>query len=350
MKREKKGICWLSAFLVLLFILFGCSQAPEPTEPQQQRVDLVWPKPPDIPRIRFITSFSSPQEAGIKASWQKKLHRAITGKKEQTVQVISPFNIYVDEEGRIYITDTFTRSVHIFDRRYGKYQEISSTGKGPLFSPIGIAVDKRQNIYVSDSILNGIFVFDKKAKPIFSIGSGELKRPTGIAINNEQERLYVVDTLDHKIKIFDLQGRLLQSFGARGTSPGEFNFPTCICVDRGHRVYVGDSMNFRIQIFNERGNLLSSFGQAGDGTGFFSQIKGVAVDSEGHIYVTDAQFDVVQIFEANGDFLLSFGEPGHNPGEFQLPSGIFIDRSDNIYVADRLNQRIQIFKYLNEEK
>lgn len=330
----------LFSFIISLSCLLCCSQAPRIKQP---RVNLVWPKPPDIPRIKFINSFSSPQDLGIKTSWHQKLHMAITGKKEEKTQLVSPFNIYViyvDGKENIYITDTFSRSLHILDRSRGKYHEIFSTGNSSFSSPIGVAVDSQQRIYVSDSILKKVFVFNEQEKCIFSIGSGRLQRPTGIAVDGGGGKLYVVDTLEHKIKIFSPDGRFLKAWGKRGLNPGEFNFPTCISIDRNHRVYVGDSMNFRIQVFDGERNLLNSFGQAGDGTGFFSQIKGVAVDSEGHIYVTDAQFDVVQVFDIRGNFLLAFGESGSNWGEFQLPCGIFIDRFDNIYVADRLNQRI----------
>ncbi|MFQ6084508.1 MAG: hypothetical protein ACE5WD_14295, partial [Candidatus Aminicenantia bacterium] len=140
-------------------------------KPKQVLVDLIWPKPPDVPRVKLINSFSSPKELGIKAPWYRKFHRVITGKKEEKIKIISPYNIFVDEKGKIYVTDTFTRSIHIFDRKSKKYWEIFSIKGGSFYSPIGVAVDYRERIFVSDSILKKVFVFNKNGKLMFSIGS-----------------------------------------------------------------------------------------------------------------------------------------------------------------------------------
>lgn len=143
---------------------------------------------------------------------------AITGKKEEKAQLVSTFNIYVDEKRRIYITDTFIRSLHILDKAAGKYQAIFSTGNSSFSSPIGIAVDLKQRIYVSNSVQKKVFVFNKKKKCIFSIGSGRLQHPTGIAVDCSEGKLYVVDILEHRIKIFSLEGQFLKSWGREGHS------------------------------------------------------------------------------------------------------------------------------------
>ncbi len=337
------------SILSILFILFGmnCSRFPE-----TNRIpgNLVWPEPPDSPKIRFINSFSSPDELGIKPSWFEELQKFIGGKEEEKIRIVSPYNIYVDKKGVVYVTDTFTRSIHIFDRTLKEYRELRGVENQFFYSPIGIAADFWERVYVSDSILKKVFVFEKTGKHLYTIESEEFLRPTGIAIDQNLEILYVVDTLDHKIKIFNLEGEFIESIGRRGSNPGEFNFPTCIFVDKESRIYVGDTMNFRVQIFNENGDYLTSFGQIGDGSGYFSNIKGLAVDSKGHVYITDAQFDVVQIFDFEGNFLLTIGEPGTDFGQFNLPLGIFVDGYDNIYVADKLNKRIQVFTYFEENK
>lgn len=344
MKVKKYFKCIL-LFMLLSFV--GCSQHPRTV--QQMPVDLVWPASPDIPRIKWLESFASPEEFGQRTSFFKKISQFITGKEDVKRALISPYNLCVDERENIYVTDTYSQSIHIFDRKSGKYHEISTTKDGEFRSPIGIAVDSQERIYVSDSILKKIYVFSRDRKQLYVIGSEDFSRPTGIAVDSDLERLYVVDTLEHCIKWFDFKGKLIKSIGTRGKRREEFNFPTNICVDSKHRIYVCDSLNFRIQVLNSKGNFISSFGQVGDGTGFFARIKGIAVDGESNIYVTDAQFDVVQIFNLQGDYLLSFGNSGQYYGEFSFPAGIFIDKHDKIYIVDRLNQRVQIFKYLKNK-
>ena len=61
--------------------------------------------------------------------------------------------------------------------------------------------------------------------------------------------------------------RFISEFGRRGAGPGEFNFPTHINVDAAGRVYVTDSLNCRIQVFDASGQFQRAFGSAGDGAG-----------------------------------------------------------------------------------
>ena len=84
-------------------------------------------------------------------------------------------------------------------------------------------------------------------------------------------------------------------------------------------IYVCDTLNFRVQIFNKDGKFIGKFGKVGNRIGEFSKPKGIAVDSEGHIYVADAMCDVVQVFNKNGELLLVFGGGGSENGKMWLP-------------------------------
>ena len=145
--------------------------------------------------------------------------------------------------------------------------------------------------------------------------------------------------------IVGFNGEYLGAFGARGDGPGQFNFPTNIARGADGRLYVTDTMNFRVQVFDADGGFLSAFGKLGDGAGDFDKPKGVAVDSAGHVYVVEGLNDVVQIFDESGRLLLAFGGSGSGDGQFWLPSGIAIV-NDLVYVADSANRRVQMFEYL----
>ena len=318
--------------------------AEQPSSPEVG-MDLVWPSPPLEARIRYLGSVATPDDIGRKKGFWTKLVEFIRGPEQENMR--QPMAVAVDANGRISVADPSEKQVHVYDQKKGDYEVITDANVS-LEYPLGLAVDNKNNLYVSDSDLKKIFVFSATGDFIKSVGSdAQLQRPTGIAIDLAREWLYVVDTPAHDIKVFDINGgELLRVVGKRGKEKGEFNFPSYVTVDRAGNLYVTDTLNGRIQMFDHSGLLLGEFGKFGNGSGDFSTPKGVVVDSEGHIYVADAGFDNLQIFDPDGRLLLFFGEAGQAPGEFWVPTGLFMDQQDRLYVADSYNNRIQIFQYL----
>lgn len=331
--------------LLLGLLLFSGCAASTPIEEQKMTQEaIMWPPPPEPPRIAFLKAIEKPRDIGSTQGFFRKLFEIVMG--ATTDDIIKPYGVAVDSAGRMIVADTAFKRVHIFDIKKSSYSHIDSAGSLDLLSPISVAVDAMDNIYVSDSVLEKIFVYNSSGRFQYAINGA--KKPTGIAINAQEKLLYVVDTGEHNIKVHDLKGNLIQTFGKWGGEPGEFNYPVDIAVDKDGDVYVADTMNYRIQIFDKTGKYLFSFGRHGDGTGDFGRPKGVAVDRDGNIYVADALFDTVQIFDHKGNFLLNFGAIGREAGRFWLPCGVFIDNADKIYVADAYNRRVQIFEYLGD--
>ena len=308
--------------------------------------DIVWPKPPEMPRIRFVGAVSKPQDLQIRPGVFRRFFDYLTGKTE--VPMVAPYGVETDSAGRLYVVDTFLRTVHVFDVKAGAYYSFPSD-KTNLVSPIDLAIENASgNIYVSDSKEGVVKIFkDAGKKFVGEVGKGVLERPTGIAVNEKTAELLVVDTLSAHIFRFDLADHKLKGkFGGSGNAEGEFNFPTNIYVNGDGIIFASDSLNFRIQEFTPAGKFLRGFGSIGNSPGHFSRPKGVAVDSDGNIYVVDGLFDNVQIFDRESRLLMAFGRPGNGYGEFWLPTGIFIDKNDRIYVSDSYNKRVQIFQYI----
>jgi DNA-binding beta-propeller fold protein YncE len=212
-----------------------------------------------------------------------------------------------------------------------------------------MAVDKNDNVYVVDSELAQLFIIKNNKNEAIVVSLDEsLTQPTSVAIDSNDNSLYITDTATHQIKQFSANGKLKSIIGKRGTAEGEFNYPTMIWKDKAGQLYVTDSLNFRIQIFDRGGNFIKTFGKQGGGSGELSRPKGVATDNDGHVYVVDGLFHVFQLFDKSGNFLLHVGGQGQGKGEFWLPSGIFI-KDNVIYVADSFNRRVQVFRYLGEQ-
>ncbi len=308
---------------------------------------LVWPEPPEKPRVQFVQTVITPEDLGIKKGFFRRLWEFFAG-EDTADRILSPHGVVSDGEGKVYVADWGAGLVHYFDFVKKKYDSVSKTKLGPLASPIGVALDGDGVLYVTDSVLRRIFVFNgTKNKKI--IGDDSLLRPTGIAINKIDKRLYVVDTLGHRVDVFDLDGKNLFSFGSHGTGDGAFNYPTHIALDASGQVYVMDALNFRVEIFEKNGKFLTQFGGLGTAVGSFMKPKGVAVDSEGHIWISDSIRNSIQVFDRQGKLLLIFGTEGIGPGEFNVPAGLYIDSKDRVLVADSYNYRIQLFQYLKTD-
>ncbi len=73
--------------------------------------------------------------------------------------------------------------------------------------------------------------------------------------------------------------------------------PTGITVDSSGNIYVADTGNNRIQIFNSEGSVISLIGSQGSSDGQFNNPCDVAVDSSGKLYVTDYGNSFVYIFK-----------------------------------------------------
>ncbi len=317
-------------------------------EPLQPPVDLVWPTGGETPRIRFIGSISKPEDYQITQSALMRMWNYIVGKD---ADILAPYGVTVDSAGRLYALDTIQRRIQVFDATAGEFS-IFPDDDHPITSPIGIAVDNIGRICISDSQDNVIKVF-KDTGDVFpiTIGDSLFQRPTGIAVNQLNNELLVVDTKLAQVFRFDLDSyKLKGTFGAKGAGSGQFNHPTNIAVTKNGNLLITDTLNFRIQIFSADGAFLWTFGSAGDSPGHFARPRGIATDSDDNIYVVDAIFDNIQIFDKTGHLLMDFGRLGQDYGEFWMPAGIWIDKDDTIYVADSYNKRVQIFQYLKQKK
>lgn len=316
---------------------------------QDQQLSAVWPTPPEKGRIKLQQVIQGPQDIIDKSSGvTKKIFDYITGNKEEFIGFYTPQCIAADGNGLIYVADPSIGVVHTYNLASREVQYIVQAGEKRLGSPVGVALDGKSNLYVTDAQLAAVFKFNPDGAFLSQLdGKGNLQRPAGIAVRSNGDKL-VADALANKVFIFGKDDSFKGELS--GTDFTEsFSRPTYIAVDRQDNVYVTDTMNFTVRVFDAQNKYVRSQGQIGDVPGFFARPKGVALDSDQNLYVIDSIFGNFQIFDQKGDLLLYVGQEGALPGEFMLPSGIYIDRNDRIYISDTFNHRIQIYQYLKEK-
>lgn len=334
----------------LIFLAIGGCAGESPQVQQEEVGDIVWPLPPEQPRIKFIRSFKTPADIGATAP--KSLVTALFGGEDLTnIYMEKPYAVSADSKGRVFVGESALGKVMVFDIPNKKFDIWGRSGPGALKLPLGIAVDDKDEVYVTDAKQKRVVVFGPDGNFLRAMGGeGELVRPVGIAIDNTRDRVYVVDTGSHDIAVFDKAGNRTATVGSWGKELGHFNFPSNIALDRDGRLYVVDAMNFRIQILEPDGAPIRAFGKHSDEVGDLARPKGIGVDPDGHIYVVDAAFNNFQVFENDGTLLLFIGGNGVAPGQFYLPAGAYLAPNGRFYVADQFNRRVQIFQYLGDSE
>lgn len=336
-----KVLCVAAAVVVA-----GCAIA-NPLNMRDATLDMVWPPPPNPPRIRYLREINGPAAVIPEKGRLTRFVELVTGESKANIGFYAPYGIVSDGEALIYVADTSVGLVHRYDLATREVSYIFQAGEERLASPAGVALDRSGNLYVTDSVNAKLYKFNRNGEFLRELhGDRKFQRPAGIAVNSQGEK-YVVDVLAHKLYVFGNDDRFLREF-PHVESGEPLKYPSNVAVDRQDNVYVTDSMNFAVRIYDHDGVLRRSLGEIGDAPGSFARPKGVAVDSDRHIYVVDANHGNFQIFDQEGKLLLYVGRNGSKPGEFNLPSGIFIDGKDRVFVSDTFNHRIQIFQYMKE--
>ena len=292
-----------------------------------------------------------------KKNWKDVLAGAQSQAEKATkipYQFMRVYGVASDSEGNIYAADQAVGAIFIIDPATKEAQMIRN-GKEARFGLInGLAMDDNDRLFVSDSKLRYVLVFNSKHQQEAIVGAGVLADPGGMAIDRENRFLYVADTSRDQVAVFDADNyKLLRTIGVTGkkhtlTDPGTFSMPTNVAVDGDGNLYVTDTLNNRVEIFDAEGNFISEFGKSGDGPGRFARPKGIAVDRDGHIWVVDEVQSRVQVFDREGRLLIYFGEQGPYPGQFQAAYGIAIDGKNRVIVSEQFPGRVQTFQYVTD--
>ena len=241
--------------------------------------------------------------------------------------------------------------------KFGPYTLVRSwgaigTGDGQFQGPTDVAIGPSGGLYVTDTWNHRIQVFDEAGRYLFQWGdsgsaSGQFRFPIQLAIDSDGN-VYVADADNQRIEKFASDGTYLLQWGSPGSGDGQFLEPEGVAVDASGNVYVADRGNRRMQKFGPDGTYLRQWGRPGTGDGSFVWPCSVAVDDSGYVYVVDREgpsemVNRVQKFTSDGAFVSTWGRYGHGPGQFYDPMDVAVDSNGTVYVGDSMNERVQTF-------
>ncbi|MEQ9617463.1 MAG: hypothetical protein RLN60_05450 [Phycisphaerales bacterium] len=172
-------------------------------------------------------------------------------------------------------------------------------------------------------------------------------------------RLYVADTHEQRVSVFDLASddplSTMRTFGEYGEAPGQFIYPTDVALlwnERGaiERIYVSEyGGNDRVSAFDAEHRFLFEFGEPGvpeEGAVTFRRPQSVLVDHERReLVIADAGNHRIGRFTLDGELIAWIGHEGglasSAPGEFSYPYGLALAPDGSVLVSEFGNSRVQ---------
>ncbi len=185
------------------------------------------------------------------------------------------------------------------------------SGSGQLDTPTGIA-PTTEGYWVADSGNHRLVFFDRsdnsRAVGGFGDGPGQLDHPHDVAAGAGGE-LFVADTGNHRVQVFDARGTPLRRWGGPGSAAGRFQAPESLAVAPGGDIFVADTGNRRVQRFRPDGTLIAHWPTLGwgrdslrDAAGEYGPMFDLAGGPDGRIFVAHNSTGVIQRFGPDGVF------------------------------------------------
>lgn len=211
------------------------------------------------------------------------------GKGKAGGQFSAPRGIAVGTDGTISVVDQLNYRVQQFTADGAFLRQFGGIGTTPdkfgqingyAFGPTGLAVAPDGTLYVADTWNHRISVFTSDGKPLRQWGSffngqenaadlpkhtSEFYGPRGIAIA-PNGLLYVTDTGNSRILVFDKDGKFVRTFGSFGTGQAQMDNPVGIAARADGTIAVADTNNARIVLFTSDGQFQTALPVADWGT------------------------------------------------------------------------------------
>ncbi|MBD3648615.1 MAG: hypothetical protein HUJ31_14445 [Pseudomonadales bacterium] len=315
-------------FTIVFFslLLGGCATTNAPSG-DEDIAALFYPPLPNPPRLQYLTSFSGSKDVEKKGGGLEQL---ITGADTRFKFIEKTYGVNL-HDGKIYATDIGNSSYVVMDLVNREYKQVHGKGGGVLRIPANIVIDTDGTKYVTDAGRMQILQFDRDDKFIRALGYENQFKPVDVEIHGD--RLYVADQKEHDIVVLDKKtGEELFRFGAdSGDTDDKEKWlftPTSLEI-YNNRLYVVEMNNTRVKEYTLEGEVIRNIGSVGLSYGQFVRPKGMAIDKDGVMYVVDAGVEKIQLWSLPLDQpLMAFSEPGPNRGNINLPADIEINYDD----------------------
>ncbi len=257
----------------------------------------------------------------------------------------------VDHRDNVYVFHRGEHPMIVFDRA-GNF--LRSWGEDVFSRPHGISMGPDDTIFCTDDGDHTVRQCTLAGKVLMTLGTPG--RPAQYQSGSPFHRcthtahapngdFYVSDGYGNaRIHKYAPDGRHLFSWGEPGTDPGQFNLPHNIACDEEGYVYVADRENHRIQIFDGNGRYVAQWNNLHRPSGLFmtrGKCPLCVIGEIGPYLRSNFGWPNVgprlSILSKEGKLLSRIGtvpSAGIGPGQFISPHGIAVDSRGDIYVGE----------------
>lgn len=344
----------------------GCTQntmtflvSPEPP--------IVWPRPPDVARVRYVGSLTGSADIGQQKSFGEIWDELLYGPQRQP-KLVSPQAVAVDSSGtRVAVADVNGKCVHLFDLAARRYTPLVHVAPDPhpttedratsgLFGATGslsASVERGATGGLPSRVLLASAPDPSELdrapeRNVRQIASSTLECPVAVAWT--EDRLWVADSMHSALAVFEptnsrgTGGQAASGTIGRWIGRGTLERPAGMVYCPDNQIcYVSDAATHRISAFDQNGELVYQFGSRGAKPGQFNCPSHLAVEPDGTLVVADSLNFRVQRLQPDGSPICAFGRKGDAAGDLALPKGVAVDDQGVIWVVDAQFENVQAF-------
>ncbi len=221
--------------------------------------------------------------------------------------------------------------VHVLDNKVASFSKISD-----------ISTSLNQELFVLDSGDKKVKIFDekgnlKKTWDILDNDETQIINPTSMFV--EDSVVHITDIKNSKIITFDKNGNFIREWGNSGIDYQSIQKPTDIAVDDTGMYFVSDENQGKVLKYTKNGAYAGEINSLLTASAKFSSIKSITTN-EDNVFLLSEENNRILHFLNSGEFVKSFGTEGQSNKQFQDPVSIKFSANDYLYVADSGNNRV----------
>ncbi|XP_033118922.1 tripartite motif-containing protein 2-like [Anneissia japonica] len=254
--------------------------------------------------------------------------------------VINPRDVEVAKDGCLLVSNV-SNEMHRF-KQSGEYV-------GEITFPSNVKVrsmykmKKKDLIVFTDDGNKCITLCKSDGDVVKSIGKKVLKNPYGIDVNEKLNVVYVADINEHCVFMFNMDNdQMIRRIGSKGNSEGELWGPYDVTITNEGHLIVADYYNHRLQLFDDEGKFIKVLVGKGDQDGEVQYPYAVIIDNDNNMLVTSKP--KLQLFNSDGHFIKRIDEKEDG---VKVPFGLSIVSYNprRVAVANYRGSNIKIFNY-----